>query len=117
LFLGRLSPPVKTIAWLGQNTLILMCLNGLFYHYVNPGAAKWLLNHFSGSVLTVTAAGVGVTLASLSACIPLVYVLTRFFPQLVGKPQASGPLLKNFVIPEPLEWDQTGTMLKKTKPL
>ena len=95
LFLARLSPSIQTMTWLGRNTLILMCLNGIFYHYVNPPAAKWLLEGFSGSAATVTAAGVLVTLASLSACIPLVFVLNRYVPQLVGKPKKAGPLLKN----------------------
>mgnify|MGYP000527792150 CR=1 FL=1 len=77
--------------------LILMCLNSVFYHYINPGAAKWLLGYFSGSTLTVLAAGVIVTSGSLVLCLPAVYLLDRYLPQLVGKPKRNGPLLRRFI--------------------
>jgi acyltransferase len=97
LFLAKMTPTQKTIAWLGQNTLILMCLNGIFYHYINPGLAKWVLSDLSGSAITVTAAGVIVTVFSLVFCIPFVFVFNKFVPQLVGKPKLKGPLLKNLI--------------------
>lgn len=97
LCLARLSPAPKIVAWLGQNCLILMCLNGVFYHYINPGLAKWLLGHFSGSALMVFVAGVIVTTGSLVLCIPAVYLLDRYVPQLVGKPKRYGPLFHRFL--------------------
>ena len=97
LFLAKMTPTQKTMAWLGQNTLILMCLNGIFYHYINPGLAKWVLSDLSGSAITVTAAGVIVTVFSLVFCIPFVFVFNKFVPQLVGKPKLKGPLLKNLI--------------------
>jgi acyltransferase len=97
LCLAKLLPSQKTMAWLGQNTLILMCLNGIFYHYLNPGWAKWVLDHFSGSALIVTAAGVIITPVCLFLCIPFVYVLNRYIPQLVGKPKITGPILPRLV--------------------
>jgi len=97
LCLARLSPAPKILLWLGQNCLILMCLNGVFYHYINPGVAKWLLDHFSGSALMVLAAGVIITTGSLVMCIPAVYILERSVPQLVGKPTRNGPLLRRFI--------------------
>ena len=89
LFLAKLTPKQKTMVWLGQNTLILMCLNGIFYHYINPGLAKWVLESLSGSTVIVSGMGFFVTVASLSLCIPFVFVLNRFVPQLVGKPKKS----------------------------
>ena len=97
LFLAKITPPQKTIVWLGQNTLILMCLNGIFYHFFNPRVARWVLDHLSGSALTIFGVGCLMTLASLAFCIPLVYGFTRFLPQLVGKPKIKGPLLKNLI--------------------
>jgi len=37
------------------------------------------------------------TIASLAACIPLIYLFNKFVPQLVGKPKIKGPIFKNFI--------------------
>lgn len=89
--------PGKLLVWLGQNTLILMCLNGVFYHYTNPPMAKWVLDSFGDSALTVSIAGVLTTVISLILCIPFVYLFNRYVPQLVGKPKINGPLLRKFI--------------------
>lgn len=97
LCIAGITPAQKTISWLGRNTLILMCLNGVFYHYINPGLARWVLDNTSGSAVAVSTAGIIVTLASLALCMPLVFVFNKYLPQLVGKPKIKGPLLKNLV--------------------
>ena len=97
LFLAKITPSQKTIVWMGQNTLILMCLNGIFYHYINGRVAKWVLDTLSGSGLTVFWVGCLMTVASLGVCIPLIYVFNKFVPQLVGKPKLSGPWFRNFI--------------------
>ena len=97
LFLAKTTPSQKTIVWMGQNTLILMCLNGIFYHYINPVVAKWFLANFPGSFWPVLGIGCVMTIASLAACIPLIYLFNKFVPQLVGKPKISGPIFKNFI--------------------
>jgi len=97
LFLAKITPSQKTIVWLGQNTLILMCLNGIFYHFINPRAAKLVVDTLSGSPLTIFGVGCLMTVASLAFCIPLIYVFNKFVPQLVGKPKIKGPLLRNLI--------------------
>jgi len=97
LALANMTPAQTTIVWLGQNTLVLMCLNGIFYHLINPPTAKWVSMNLSGSAVTIFGVGSVMTAASLMLCIPLVFVLNRFVPQLVGKPKRNGPLLKNLV--------------------
>lgn len=97
LFLGKITPPDKIILWMGQNTLILMCLNGVFYHYINGRVAEWVLDTLSGSGLTVFWTGCLMTVASLAVCIPFIYLFNKFLPQLVGKPKLSGPLFRNFI--------------------
>jgi hypothetical protein len=37
------------------------------------------------------------TAGSMAACIPLIYLLKRWVPQLEGRPTAAGPLLKNLI--------------------
>ena len=96
-FLGKITPSQKTMVWMGQNTLILMCLNGIFYHYINGPVAKWVLDTLPGSGLTVFWVGCLMTVMSLAICIPLIYLFDKFVPQLVGKPKLSGPWFKNFI--------------------
>jgi acyltransferase len=97
LFLAKTTSSQKTIVWMGQNTLILMCLNGIFYHYINGRVAKWVLDTLGGSGLTVFWVGCLMTVASLGVCIPLIYVFNKFVPQIVGKPKLSGPWLRNLI--------------------
>ena len=97
LFLARITPLQKTIIWMGQNTLILMCLNGIFYHYINYRIAGWFLTHVSGLFWSVLGIGCVMTIASLAVCMPLIYLLNKFVPQLVGKPKWNGPWFKSFI--------------------
>jgi len=97
LFLAKMTPGQTAMVWLGQNTLILMCLNGIFYHYINPGLAKWILDTLSGSALMVSASGIIVTVASQILCVPLIFVFNKYVPQIVGKPKINGPFFKNLV--------------------
>lgn len=95
LFVARMTPARTIIPWMGQNTLLLMFLNGIFYHYVNPRLAGWILENVSGSPLPVFFLSCIITVASLALCIPFVFVFNRLIPQLVGKPKLTGLLLKN----------------------
>ncbi len=97
LMIAGMTRTQKTIVWLGQNTFILMCLNGIFYHYINPPTAKWVLENLPQSTLIIFGVGFIMTVASLAICIPLVFVFNRSVPQLVGKPKLKGPLLQNLI--------------------
>ena len=94
LLIAGMTRTQKTIVWLGQNTFILMCLNGIFYHYINPPAAKWVLETFPNSALSIFGVGIIMTVASLALCIPIIFLFNKFVPQLVGKPKLKGLLLK-----------------------
>ena len=97
LLIAGMTRPQKTIVWLGQNTLLLMCLNGVFYHYINPPTARWVLANLPNSALSIFGVGCIMTVASLGVSMPLIFVFNKFVPQLVGKPRQKGPLLKNLV--------------------
>jgi acyltransferase len=97
LFLAKCTPSQKTIVWLGQNTLLLIFLNGVFYHYINPRAAKWVLENFSPSFPIILAIGCAATVISLALCIPFVALFNTFVPQLVGKPKINGPWMQSFI--------------------
>lgn len=97
LFLAKITPSQKTIFLIGQNTLLLMCLNGIFYHYINFRVAKWVVGNLSGSFPTIFGVGFLMTVVSVAFCIPLIYLFNKFVPQLVGKPKINGPWLKNLI--------------------
>jgi acyltransferase len=97
LLIAKMTPTQKTVIWLGQNTLILMCLNGIFYHYINPPAAEWVLGNLPNHSLIIFGVGFTVTVVSLAVCIPVIFMFIEFVPQLVGKPKVKGPLFRNFV--------------------
>jgi acyltransferase len=97
LLIAGMTRSPKTIIWLGQNTFILMCLNGIFYHYINPPAANWMLANLPNSAMSIFGVGSVMTVASLAICMPLIFVFNKFVPQFVGKPKLKGPLLKNFI--------------------
>jgi len=90
--IGRLFPPNKITAFLGANTLILLGLNGFFFHFVNRQVVKMTL--FNKSAAYVTLNCLVVTILSLALCYPIVYLFNKYLPQLFGKPFTDGPLLK-----------------------
>jgi acyltransferase len=75
----------------------LFCLNGVFYHFFNGPFAEWFMQNYTATPFTVTLAGCLFTLVSLAACVPLVLLLERYVPQLVGRPAMRGPLLPALV--------------------
>ncbi|BBD07248.1 fucose 4-O-acetylase and related acetyltransferase-like protein [Desulfovibrio ferrophilus] len=93
LYLARLTFPARWLLFMGRNVLILFCLNGVFYHYINGPFADWFMRTFEGGAWLVFGAGVVFTALSLVASVPFVLLFNRFIPQLVGKPRQSGPLL------------------------
>jgi acyltransferase len=97
LLLAWLTPEIRALNWMGQNTLILMCLNGIFYHYINPPVAKWFLATLPHSGPAIVVIGCLMTVVSLAALMPLVYALNRWVPQLVGRPKVKGPFFRNWI--------------------
>jgi len=94
LLVAGMTRAQKTIVWLGQNTMLLMFLNGIFYHYINPPLAKWMLENISSSSHVIFILSCIVTVVSLALCMPFVFLFNTLVPQLVGKPKLTGLLLK-----------------------
>ena len=92
LCLASINSVPRMIVYMGQNTLVLMCLNGIFYHYINPPLAKWVLDNLGGTVLAVTVSGLVTTSISLLLCIPFLYGFNRYLPELTGKKRHDVPL-------------------------
>jgi acyltransferase len=97
LVLANLCGRVGIFRFMGRNGLILFCLNGVFYHFFNGPFAGWFMKNYAATPFSVTLAGCLFTLVSLAACVPLVLLLERYVPQLVGRPAMRGPLLPALV--------------------
>jgi acyltransferase len=76
----------RFLMFMGENALILFCLNGVFYHFFNGPFADWFAATLPGHWAAVTGAGLAFTAISLACCIPCILLLNRLVPQLVGKP-------------------------------
>lgn len=100
LFLASATPAQKTVLWMGRNTLLLMCLNGIFYQYVNPRAAVWISHAFSVGPWMLTGIAVAVTVVSMALCMPLMVPFNRYVPELVGKPYARKVLQRPLAVPQ-----------------
>ena len=74
--------------------MILLCLNGVFFTFLNHRIADaWLAPQ---THLPLLLWGAFVSAASILVCLPIVAGLNRWLPQLVGRPQARGPWLPPF---------------------
>ncbi len=90
-------PNWEWLSYMGKNALSLFCMNGIFYHFVNPVAAKWFSGAFEMSHATVFIYTAAMTVLSLSLCVPLIYLFTTYLPQFMGKPTQDGPLCKPLI--------------------
>lgn len=90
VFMGMLIPSFKPIPYLGKSTLYLIGLIGFFFHFVNEPVAQAMALEDENLTLVVA---FGFSLAQLILCIPGIWLLDRYLPQLFGKPNANGPLL------------------------
>jgi len=97
LVLARMAGANRFFMFMGENALILFCLNGVFYHFFNGPFADWFAANFPGHWMAVTGAGVAFTGVSMAVCIPCILLLNKWLPQLVGKPARRGPVLPRFL--------------------
>jgi acyltransferase len=81
------------VRYLGRNVMVIFCLNGLFYHHVNGPFADSFSGDWSLTAFGLTVAATLLSLACIAVTVPLVYLLNTWLPQLIGRPQVSGPLL------------------------
>ncbi len=93
LCLARALPPYRWITYMGANALTLFCLNGVFYHHINGPLAAWFTASLPRSGVSVAFFFAAATAVSLALTVPVVILLNRYLPQLIGRPTVSGPIL------------------------
>lgn len=98
LALGRVLHNVSLLAFCGRNAIILLGLNGVFYHFINVPVAAWSVTNLPPDGWSVFFVSALVTLASFGLSLPVILGLNIALPQLVGKPRTAGrffgPLIK-----------------------
>jgi acyltransferase len=97
LLLAKVTPGYKFILLIGANAPIVFPLNGVFYHFVNGRAGKWMFDNLAGSPWGLFGVGSVVTVISLALCLPCIFLFNKYVPQLVGKPKVKGPIFNNFL--------------------
>ena len=93
IFLAKLVPTNLVLTYFGQKTLILLGMGGLFFEFFNQPLIAITNPFFPASPLVTTGQAILLTLLSFAICVPFVYVFEKYFPQLVGRPTQSGPIL------------------------
>lgn len=89
--LAHLLPAFRLLCFTGRHTLILMGFNGFFFDYANSALVRTM--NIPPSPIPILGWCTLVTFASLAACLPGVWILDRYLPQLVGQPRRQGPFL------------------------
>ena len=112
LLLAASAESWRPLAFMGRNALVLFCLNGLFYHHVNAGLARWFVDAWPQSYGSLCVFAAGLSTTSLLIAAPLMAGFDRFLPQLVGRPALVGPVLpallrtRSVGVPKPLSRPQ-----------
>jgi fucose 4-O-acetylase-like acetyltransferase len=89
--LSRITPTLRMLQYIGRHSLILMGMNGIFFHFGNDlivGAMTIPPNQLSILFWCTL-----MSVVTMAGCLPLIWLFDRYIPQLMGKPHLSGPLL------------------------
>lgn len=92
IWLAQILPGGSMVEFIGKNTLILLGINFFFAGLAKPVLGKLGLSLFDSGWIVFLACTV-MTLISFTVSVPVIRLLQRVVPQLVGQPRASGPLL------------------------
>jgi acyltransferase len=95
--IGSVFPNSKIVTYLGSNTLILLGINGFFFHFINVHIARFSLDICQSSWYILLNSTI-VTITSILICYPFVWIINKFVPQLFGNPFAQGPYFNSYKI-------------------
>lgn len=86
VYISQLLAGSRLLKYVGQNTLTLMCMDGILLEFVNPELADWIVGLGLGQHWLVFA-GICVlcTLLSLVICLPVNWFLQQYLPWTVGR--------------------------------
>lgn len=89
IFLSKLIPANnKMVTFIGRNTLILMGLNGIFYHFINEKLLILSSSYISNNSFHIFILCSLLSVMSIALCVPVVLLLNKYLSQLTGSPRS-----------------------------
>jgi fucose 4-O-acetylase-like acetyltransferase len=95
ILLSTFIPKNKVIEFVGQNTLILIGTTGLFHNFFNIHIVTKL--GFVDSIWGITLFSALIMVINLLLSLPIIFLLNKYLPQLVGKPHQEGPFIPKLI--------------------
>lgn len=92
LILAKLAPDWPLLHHLGENTLLIYCLHGIFYHFVNPPLAAWMVGFLPAAGWSIFIFGALATILSVALTVPLAILIKRYIPQVIGAAPAGSTM-------------------------
>ncbi|MFT3919599.1 acyltransferase family protein [Cloacibacterium sp.] len=86
IILGMVIPSNKILSFYGKNTLILLGLNGFFFHFLNKDISNLTINFTHNSWFDLSINSTLYCLISLIICYPFINLFNKYLPQYFGKP-------------------------------
>ena len=90
LSISILLPTNKIFSFFGRNTLILLGLNGVFFHFINKKIYYITKTFISDSTFSITINCILYSVLSIAICYPFIVIINKHFPQFFGKPDFNG---------------------------
>jgi len=88
IFLSHLTPKVRILLFWGQNTLVLLGLNGLFRDIFNPKLNQFIPQNYLTTNFKILLFCLSATIVSMIVCIPLIQLYNKFYPKFINEPIA-----------------------------
>jgi hypothetical protein len=86
IYFSQLLSGSRVLKYIGQITLALMCLDGVFHGEVNPYFARWIVRVLPGlNAWLFTGICVLATALSIVICIPIILILDKYLPFVLGR--------------------------------
>ena len=78
IFLSMLTKPAKIILYYGQSTLVLLGLNGFFYHFINIPLYELVIRHFHDlNYFVLQLICITIVLLQMALCYPFIAIVNR----------------------------------------
>ncbi len=96
--LSKLIPKIKPLTYIGKNSLIFMGLNGFFLAFINKRLINWLSISLNGDLTYLSPlACITAAVVELAICVPIVFILSKYFPELIGNIKAQGVISSRII--------------------
>lgn len=86
IFLSHITLKIRILLFWGQNTLVLLGLNGIFRDIINPKLNRFIPQNYLTTNFKILLFCLSVTLVSMIVCIPFIQIYNKFYPRLINQP-------------------------------